>query len=574
MSRSVLVLAAALAILLLAAPGASAHAVLLRADPEIGSVTATSPPELLLQFSEPVEPKFSQIFVTDRGESVTRGKVSTGDDSSSLVTALRPKLADGWYRVEWRVLSIDGHRIQGVFQFGVGNAGPAPAIGVLAGGGAAFGSIVLRWVTLMSLILASGLAAFRLVIVRPGDGGSSRALWRMEGILLLLIVLALVATPVYVSHETALFGYKSLLDVGWIAGNLRSTAFGRGYTDLIAIIAVFAGLTVLALRTGRRWLGALAVAAGIGTLLIPGLVGHPGQGSIPALAVPLDWLHLVGAAAWAGGLLGLALIGRDAATRIAPRFSNLALLSVVALGWTGLIAALENVQSITNLTSTGYGQSLIVKSALLLAAMPLAATNLRSSRAGLKLKLPLVRGELSLVTMIVIAAAVLTTLPPPGRGATTQVAASASGVPIAVQTAPTASTNDPDAEQTPGGPLAPPTLDVGPGPIDSALQQAPPYLSVFSLDPNDPKRPNEVRVLVSRADEPISGARVTASFRFADLAAQVPVKNVLLPQTAVGVYATTTDVLARAGTWVVTVKVEGTGETVPRMRYRVTVAPS
>jgi hypothetical protein len=83
-----------------------------------------------------------------------------------------------------------------------------------------------------------------------------------------------------------------------------------------------------------------------------------------------------------------------------------------------------------------------------------------------------------------------------------------------------------------------------------------------------------VRVLVSRSDEPISGARVTASFRFADLAAQVPVTNVLLPQTAVGVYAAKTSALVRAGTWVVTVKVEGTGETVPRMRYRVTVAPS
>jgi copper transport protein len=571
-SRRLLVLAMALALLLFAAPSASAHAVLLRADPEIGGVTPTPPAELLLQFSEPVEPRFSTIVVTDKnGDNVTRGKVSTGDDNSSLVTALQPGLKDGWYRVEWRVLSIDGHRIRGVFQFGVGHPGPAPAIGALAGGGASFGSIVLRWVTLMSLILASGLAVFRLLIVRAGDGGSKRALWQMEGILLGLIIVALVATPLYVAHETALFGYKSLLDVGWIAENLRSTAFGRGYTDLIAIIGLFAGLTVLALRTGRRWLGVLAVAAGISTLLIPGLVGHPGQGSIPALAVPLDWLHLAGAAAWGGGLLGLALIGRDAATRIAPRFSNLALLSVVALAWTGVIAALENVKSIENLTSTGYGQSLIVKSALLLAAMPLAAMNLRSSRAGRKLKIPFVRGELSLVTVIVIAAAVLTTLPPPGRGATTQVATN--GEPLAVQTGPTATTDNVAAEETPGGPVAPPTLNVGPGPIDSALQKAPPYLSVFSLDPNDPGRPNEVRVLVSRADEPISGARVTASFRFADLTGTVPVKTVLLPQTAVGVYAAKTDALLKAGTWVVTVNVEGTGETVPRMRYRVTVAP-
>jgi hypothetical protein len=246
---------------------------------------------------------------------------------------------------------------------------------------------------------------------------------------------------------------------------------------------------------------------------------------------------------------------------------------VVALGWTGLIAALENVSSISNLTSTGYGQSLIVKSALLLAAMPLAALNLRASRAGLRLQLPLVRGELSLVTVIVIAAAVLTTLPPPGRGATTQVAATGDTAPSAVAPTTSVQADDQDlAEQ--GSPASPPTLNVGPGPVTSALQKAPPYLSVFSLDPNGAGRPNEVKVLVSRADEPISGARVTASFRNVEGGDQVPVQTVLLPQTAVGVYAAETDAIRLPGTWVVTVNVEGTGETVPRMRYRVTVAPS
>jgi copper transport protein len=569
-SRRLLALAVAIAGLLIAAPGASAHAVLLLADPAIGGVTAKPPPELVLQFSEPVEPRFSQIRVTDRdGTDVTRGKVTTGDGSASIVTPLEPGLKDGWYRVEWRALSIDGHRIRGVFQFGVGNAGPAPEIGALGGGSSSSGSIMFRFLTLMSLILGVGLAAFRLLVVRPADQAPARALWRMEGVLLALILVSLLAAPVYVAHETALFGYRPLTDVGWILDNLRSTAFGRGFTDLIVVIAVFAALTVLALRTRRRWLGVLAVVAGIGGLLVPGLVGHPGQGSIPALAVPLDWLHLVAAAAWGGGLLGLALVGRDAATRIAPRFSNLALLSVVALGWTGVIAALENIESVANLTGTSYGQSVIVKSVLLLAAMPLAAMNLRSSRAGLKLRLPFVRGELSLVTLIVIAAAVLTTLPPPGRGATTQVAAAGDVAATPAATGTATGEVDPTAQ-----PLAPAALEIGPGPVESALQKAPPYLSVFSIAPNGAGKANDVKVLVSRADEPISGARVTATFRNIEQSDQVPVQTVLLPQTAVGVYATQTDALRTGGTWVVTVKVEGTGETVPQMRYRDTVAPA
>ncbi len=569
MTRSALAVAVALVTLLVAVPAASAHAILLRAEPAIGGVTPTPPDELLLQFTEPVEPKFSQIEVTnDKGDSVTRGSLARADDEASLVIALQPSLADGWYRVELRALSVDGHRIQGVYPFGVGDAGPAPEIGALAGSGAATGSIVLRFGMLGSLILGVGLAAFRLLLVRPADGVRPRALWRIDGTLLGLIVLALVSTPLYIAHETALFGDRSLLDAGWIAANLRSTAFGRGYTDLIVLIALFATVTVAALRTRKRWLSIAAVVVGAGALLVPGLVGHPGQGSVPALAVPLDWLHLCAAATWAGGLLGLALVGRDAATRIAPRFSTLALLAVIALAWTGVIAALENVKSISNLTDTGYGRSLIVKSVLLAATMPLAYRNLRSSRAGLKLRLPLVRAELSIVTVIIVAAAVLTTLPPPGRGATTQVASAGEAATVV----PTGVAPDPDGPEA-GEPTPPPALNVGPGPINSALQSAPPYLGIFSLDPNRAGRANNVTMIVSRSDEPISGATLTASFRLVEVSGQTPVRTITLQQTAVGVYAATTDALLQPGTWVVTIKVAGVGETVPRLRYRVVVAP-
>lgn len=98
------------------------------------------------------------------------------------------------------------------------------------------------------------------------------------------------------------------------------TAFGRGYTDLVVLIALFKTITVIALRTRQRWLGIAAVVVGVVALLVPGLVGHPGQGSVPALAVPLDWLHLCAAATCAGGLLVVTTLpppGRGATTQIA-----------------------------------------------------------------------------------------------------------------------------------------------------------------------------------------------------------------------------------------------------------------
>ena len=201
--------------------------------------------------------------------------------------------------------------------------------------------------------------------------------------------------------------------------------------------------------------------------------------------------------------------------------------------------------------------------------MPFALRNLRSSRAGLKLRLPFVRIELSLVTVIIVAAAVLTTLPPPGRGATTQVAAAGDAATVVN----TGAQQDPDGPEA-GEPTPPPTLDVGPGPIDSALQSAPPYLGIFSLDPNVAGGANDVKMIVSRSDEPISGATVTATFRHVESGSTTPVQTIPLHQTAVGVYAGTTDAILTAGTWVVTIKVAGVGETVPRLRYRVAVAPT
>ena len=294
MARSALALAVALVTLLLAAPGASAHAILLRADPAIGSVTPTAPTSCCSSSRS----RWSR--------SSRRSSSPTAEASASRAARYRPattarSLVIGAAAVRWPTAGTGssgarcrstGTASRACSSSASGMPGRRPRSARSAGGGAALGSIVLRWVTLMSLILGvrpRGVPPARRPVRRrrlgPGavaDGGDPAG----------LIVIALVATPLYVSHETALFGYKSLLDVGWIAENLRSTAFGRGYTDLVAIIAVFAALTVLALRTGRRWLGVArgrgrrGRAAGPGPRRPPGPGVDPGARRAARLAAP------------------------------------------------------------------------------------------------------------------------------------------------------------------------------------------------------------------------------------------------------------------------------------------------
>lgn len=103
------------------APPALAHAQLVQATPKVGSTVSSSPSEIRLQFSEAVEPRFSQIdVVTDFGRKVATGQATIDPkDPTQLVLRLGVTLEPGTYHVNWRVLSVDTHRTKGSFTFEV-----------------------------------------------------------------------------------------------------------------------------------------------------------------------------------------------------------------------------------------------------------------------------------------------------------------------------------------------------------------------------------------------------------------------------------------------------------------------
>jgi methionine-rich copper-binding protein CopC len=98
---------------------AFAHAFLDRAIPPVGSEVGGSPPAVALTLSEPVEPLFSSIRVSNAsGERVDTGKPTAGDHGRVLSVGLKP-LSPGVYKVEWRVTSVDTHKTEGHFTFSV-----------------------------------------------------------------------------------------------------------------------------------------------------------------------------------------------------------------------------------------------------------------------------------------------------------------------------------------------------------------------------------------------------------------------------------------------------------------------
>jgi methionine-rich copper-binding protein CopC len=102
--------------LLLSVP-AEAHAFLDGAVPRVGSESPASPPEVVLHFTQGVEPDFSKLEVQDSaGASVTAGPPHRAAAPDIFAVPVR-KLSPGIYTVIWHVTSVDTHKTQGKFHF-------------------------------------------------------------------------------------------------------------------------------------------------------------------------------------------------------------------------------------------------------------------------------------------------------------------------------------------------------------------------------------------------------------------------------------------------------------------------
>lgn len=105
-------------LLALGAAQAYAHAFLDHASPLVGSTVRAAPREVVLWFTETIEPAFSRVTVQNAsGARVDRGKArASGNQLRVSLGALGP----GTYRVVWRVVSVDTHATEGDFTFRVG----------------------------------------------------------------------------------------------------------------------------------------------------------------------------------------------------------------------------------------------------------------------------------------------------------------------------------------------------------------------------------------------------------------------------------------------------------------------
>jgi copper resistance protein C len=107
-------------VLLTTAPPARAHAFLERAVPPVGSTIEGSPKQIVLTFTEGVEPLFCTVDLHDAlGSSIHAGKPRTPSDNDRQLVVDLPALSSGKYTVIWHATSVDTHKTEGSYQFTV-----------------------------------------------------------------------------------------------------------------------------------------------------------------------------------------------------------------------------------------------------------------------------------------------------------------------------------------------------------------------------------------------------------------------------------------------------------------------
>jgi putative copper export protein/mono/diheme cytochrome c family protein len=169
---------------------------------------------------------------------------------------------------------------------------------------------------------------------------------------------------------------------------LREAVFATRYGSLwLARTSLILGLALIIWRV--RGLTALVAQFALGSalLLLLSLSAHAATEARPFLPLAGDWIHLMAASVWVGGLgyfvAGLAAAGAWPADRrtilaaeLIPRFSVVAASSVAAILLTGVYSSVMRVGSWNLLWSTEYGRVLSFKILLALGMIGLGAVNL------------------------------------------------------------------------------------------------------------------------------------------------------------------------------------------------------
>lgn len=402
---------------------ALAHATLTGTSPATQSTVQAPPKVVALHFDQSVTitPRAIEVFSAS-GRKVSGDAVASNHDRWVTVPVTGLKRGSA-YTVRWRATSADGHTGSGVYTFGVGVKAPPPT--------EAFGSTgptwtddAARWAFFVALSLLIGTMGLRLLVLRePLPPRLSNWLYGLTAAGGIAVVDVGIAAFVMRAADALQVPFIDLL-YGDLSPIATKTRFGVAFVSMTLGYAVVTALVLLAWILDLPRLLWPAFLIGVGFASGLSLSGHQGvEPNSTFFTESADWLHLVAASLWVGGLVTLAFCVWPLAPQLRRiaflRFSRLAVLLVAVLVLAGTYLSIARLPAVSDLWETGYGRTLLVKLAIVCVALSWGAVHhffvrprLERGDAPARLRRSLL-GESAVAIAVLLVAAVLVNERPP-----------------------------------------------------------------------------------------------------------------------------------------------------------------
>jgi copper transport protein len=372
--------ASALLALGLASP-TQAHDELVKSTPANGATLDKLPTHATLVFSESLGPEDLRITADGTALDVdaVHGKPSTLKVDLHSVKPAKTVL------LSWRAEDPhDGHESSGVITLHVKETTKAAAA---ADSGSRANappkdSRLITWVTVSArivgyLAMAVFVGGLLFVSLLWPAGAGERRTRRLLGLSVAAGVAAAIASEAVVLWRSS--GSLTLREA-------LSEDFGRVTTAMALLWLLSAVIVASVLQRGEvvrelPWRVA-ALIVGAGLVRTTGMNAHATQGSEPTWGAAAEFLHLLGISAWVGGLtiLTVCLLPRRRIAElehVVPKFSTIAMVSVLIIVSSGLILLWQIISSVDGFWQTHYARVLLLKICLFVAVL-LAAMKSKS----------------------------------------------------------------------------------------------------------------------------------------------------------------------------------------------------
>ncbi|MED1596138.1 MULTISPECIES: copper resistance protein CopC [Bacillus] len=364
-------------LLILAPSAASAHAYIVKSNPAENETLEKAPSVVRIEFDEMLQSShFNTVFVRDAsGKRVDLKNAHIDKKNPKLLEAgVEQNIPNGTYSIQWKAISADGHPIQGVIPFRIGTEGKgtsdiqAEEIGYVP----QLDMLIERGILYTSFSLYIGVLFFNLIIYK---GNSSKVQSRGNK----LIWISLFGIFISLLFSLPLQA-KINADVTWIDAfqpsllkeTLQLSVFGYIWTAQMVLVITLIAVTYVALKREKPsslkvW--TIPILFFIGLLIMKAMNSHAYGLKYKEIAVTMDFLHLLAASLWIGGLSAIVLLlpkdhenGKwtmywDAI----KRFSLWAICAVILLFITGLFNTTFFIPTIHSLFDTSYGLALLMK---------------------------------------------------------------------------------------------------------------------------------------------------------------------------------------------------------------------